>query len=885
MNIEQMNNNMQSKQVEIMQQPNDQAPQQCNQSTMHEMQPHNQSMNQPMRQPMNPAMNQYVQSSTFPFHSMNMNFNPMHSMMMPPGPMLMNPMMTTSLPLHFNPMHGMMIHPGPMLTNPMMTTTLPLHSTNFNSMHGMMIPPGPMPINPMMATSPMHTQNMNHMMQMNGGLYSVQSDQLPHITSPPTFSSPPVLPIKRASTRNQLSPFELLIQPVFVVICSYLILQDKCTLLSHLSMECKRLFDPATCCRGYVSIYMIKADYPQAVLPHANLLRMVRYAARASVKLQYKSHRRRCVDTMKQIIDHTTHAISSGSLKSLYLAERVGDDRPYMLTRALSLLALTSCRLRELQLELNVFNSSYASYWDDQWKSLKHCLTLRYLCLETYGAPLPTRSLLQSLPENLEEFSFKAEHPQSETISQWEGLLRSSDYLPRLKRFHVVNEHSFSINVASVIASTIMSKTSTIRHIEYWHGISALQYIRYFPLSELDVNGFLSEQCIELFMQCPSDLWPDLTRLTISLQRSSSTGTIALSTFASHRKIIELNLSIQLGSHSSNAASPLTGLSDLRFLRLDFLCSIDSPGIGDTLTDMLPANSWPKLEALHVQYNYMQKYQHQHQAPLMATRTGQLETVLKAANRSHQVQLSDTNQLLTPCLMLAITLHHCREIESLIIVSDPAQNSRSEHVADVQEVFDRYPSDSQQLTKLNHLSVSSLDRCCDAAYDYVMRRLRGAPRLTVAHVWDINASNLRNYSALSLPHTRNAPPLAWTDNNNDNRAKLWNECVHYSHVPSVSSLERRHQLLIRGSQLYKHEYLDESRVFNLPVGEWAPTNLVPLFKPSLDTSKQTLASHLHQMMTWQDREELVRWDASDYTSCTSGVQHSSHQRAGTSCRS
>lgn len=698
------------------------------------------------------------------------------------------------------------------------------------------------------------------------------------------------------------SPFESIIPPLFAVICSYLEWQDTHVLL-RLSKRAHRMYDPLTCCNGLLTVdtSTFKQSFAQKFLsyfaqgrdvPSKNQLLFIQCINRLSLKLDLHHEHKWLIPIMNSlhqlIAEQTGEALASGSLRSLSILERCDLLTPSVIDSIQIYIASPKCQLEELHVQFRThFVFELSSF-------MKQSVSLKYIHIECgTGEDIPVDTLLEHLPDSLEEFVIVAQTDLTEALhsavtpthpttyhSHWTELLRSDEYLPLLRRYSICGYCSGNDERARVLATTVMRQTNNIRPIEYWRApLSDFQqhHVGSLPLRELVFADSNRQQVLSsssFLLSSPGyNLWSQLDRLSICLKATADDVT-AFSVFTSHRSITELELTWDVKNCNRSAACQVELLADLpalRFLNLPTGMPSRSAGkIGRSPTTLFFVHICSKLEVLDVVCENMTMIQ--------------LEILLKAVPNCRQITLRQccitdvTDQRVFMSTMLAAVLFYCTHVV-LVKITHKRWVLRDEHVNVVRESFQSYPFDAQNLHDLVQVSLETkLCHRCDAATHLLLHQLRAAPRLDMIDLQI--GSNLQAAVLLGMPRYRDAEQMRLHISQSINQSitekstvTLLKQCTERLRIPTsvASPLEQRRASLQRGSNLCRDQSL-AARMIDRPINQSIEMDeRIGVFGLSVNqaglTGRERFEQYFVSKLTGEEQKTLAGFNRGEYTSC------------------
>lgn len=627
---------------------------------------------------------------------------------------------------------------------------------------------------------------------------------------------------------DQLSLLELLLRPLFIEVCSFLHLEEKCTALYVLSKVINEQIKQ-TINQSMRNAILINWDYhhctntlePQVELLNQRCEGLLPY-------IQYASHL--SLGNILNVIDYSLAASIKEKVKiALFSGCLHGLSIHGPISASLDLFSgcqsVNSFKLRTLSLLL--FGNDNGEFDHFEWSylcaGLNRCIALTKLDIEFPDPSWPTELLLSevmnSLPCTIEELTLtNVEH----FYRFFSSLFESATFLPHLKVLSFPNCYGSSdlAGVIASIASTVMVDTGFIRPITQWalrqrvyhqaHPVNSvtmtdtLSVIRHFDLHTLNFWD-LDESIFAMLALCPQDMFPNLTSLSVQCDQQDCEAAYAVMNFASRRALTQLVLGPVEHSFSKESLQMLSDMSSLRCLAIS---TRQQPFSGcDDLTDVFAGGCWPHLESLYIQTTSLNELQ--------------LGPLLCAAPQLQHVEIRPSGHWKnTGCscpMMFAMILSLCPRLQFVQV-----EDASPSYLHDYMKAFDRYPLDESKVQHLMYIKVADPSY---SAVKYLCQVLSVAPILygvdfNLDAKFDAERFPLDVLSTVSslrqLPHLRSFHGLyelllaakKWTTEMNQSdwydtlrqtvqpRLSRWtrffnskNMCERYDHIHSISAVD------------------------------------------------------------------------------------------------
>lgn len=435
---------------------------------------------------------------------------------------------------------------------------------------------------------------------------------------PPSESSNQIDQSNNQTIRQPCCYISELPAPLFVLVCEYLELDEKCFRLPVLSKAMKSMFNPTTCCRGPLTVDLRQNNSSIvdrclarfAYTPYASSVRCMFWAV-AIDRLFPTGTNALILRTMEAVMDNPAlHSLEltedNFAIVHLMLSKLSSvNNRPISINQSITLShvhATTLSRLRVLKLYfwlLDTPESEYEVLKLCDWSALRYCTSLETFSFESdFGPAEVLEPILDNLPHGLTELvmgSFERIH------SCLNARLRSPAYLPCLEWLRVSGEHEeFLCGLSTVIPATGLPRpvTSLSTRID----TAGLNFDWCHQIHTLDVRCDL--QFIGTFCNISDDALPLLCHFDFKADfYGAACDILPVFVFASKRPIRTLKI-VTVHAVAVNvyaAIKCLVNMTVLTSLHLDVLRRFpqSQPGShGNELASLIPAGCWSQLTSL-----------------------------------------------------------------------------------------------------------------------------------------------------------------------------------------------------------------------------------------------------------------------------------------------
>lgn len=655
------------------------------------------------------------------------------------------------------------------------------------------------------------------------------------------------------SSPTQLSQLELLIEPVFIPMCAYLKLDEKCSRLPMLSRTLKSAFNPARCCNDYVRLSVFdknSAHLAQTVVdvsqtsifiwPYSSVVPYAQYAKGIRCTIWVRTHP---PNRRKNILLSMRKALVDGHLQILHMTEgciMMPATQPAITCELLLSLNKPKVQLRELYIIISDLRSEREAGF---FGALKHCKTLLQLHVEMLNDDIDDQ-IIASLPNSLQDLIVSTASSKND---RWNQALQQNDFLPMLRRFalrEVTTPYAPSAQLPMLyfvdsLSNTIMIQTGQLRPINSWMTLTLqdLVLVNKFPITEISCSS-VHDVTTELSGH-PEDMLISLDSISLYLQDESPDPS-ALVIFAAHRPIRHFTFDSQTklphGSLSDDMVSALSQMHMLRFLHLGSsdiaLCR------SDDLTDLIPANCWPNLDVMTLRVTEITEEQ--------------LLIFLKAAPSCRSIHVQTELPSISSTLVLAMILFVCPNIVRIQIYPSEQQTS-VESLDHMQDAFRRYPIQPSSCQKLVDLQLSEL-RCSAPALHYLVHQFTYAPRIEIISFGPIALSALNLCIARSFVHVHCIYPMSKFQSIPELKNPKMASLISYRPTGGAYVKSFFEDLFYFDKKLYNYNMTRDE----ILVAMYGADRPYPVIKPLFFET-------LYEVLTAKDQARLTSWDAGDYT--------------------
>lgn len=422
------------------------------------------------------------------------------------------------------------------------------------------------------------------------------------------------------------SYFSHLIPPLFVLICEYLTLKCKCYSLPVLSRSVKQLFNPASCCKGYIPVDLRRIDN-SAYCPTLAKLAYAPYASSVyfifdGIKDQHPNVK----DTVRQILlavidNPDLHSMKFWDVSSHDINTKV-DMMDFniiylMLTKLSQMPPSHFSKLRGLELNVGYCGSDAPPFFhwqslgsSDIWRGLRSFTQLKTFTVRIASMPDSVFSLiLDGLPDSLTELTVDHSATSRAVLNR---KLISPKFLPHLRRLPRRNKGTRPQNNVELFIglSTVIPDTGQCRPIEELDMVierSGLSFMWCNQVHNLDVEFDL--RFMDEFCAVTDDVLPLLRSFSVVAfdRRAGSRCDISpIIEFTSKRPIESLAIfGIRWSDVEGIERTPCTvtkhlanmkGLTSLKLDGLHLLFPADM--LTTEHASLPPAGCWPQLTKL-----------------------------------------------------------------------------------------------------------------------------------------------------------------------------------------------------------------------------------------------------------------------------------------------
>lgn len=564
-----------------------------------------------------------------------------------------------------------------------------------------------------------------------------------------------------ASSNNQPNHpwLEDLLIPIFVVVCSFLTLDEKCASLLSLSKSMKHKIKQSISQfhTGYLSVQYRDGEDQELSQTNVGLLNIKRagrinylqYASRVHVEIKCPLPGQR----RKNLLLSLKKSLISGILLELSIVEHLRTKVSTITSELLQELGKPNVKLEKLYIDLFDLR---AVHDDGYWSGLKKCNTLKYLRVglddqisstaslrETAPYLMSHDLLYQAIPDSVETVVIESYLPVNHLSLIWRQNLADDKILPNLRAF-TVREISTKgvfgvLTMLKIITDTKMRATGKIRPIDSWSGdMDDLPKVRQLDLTDLAVAG-CTPQIFEEMSKPDTKIWPNLRRVNaIIVNRPNGCDILPILKLASLRSVHKFqylhdNPDPRLAL-DHQCIRIMASMSQLEILRLKGTSHAPMFAHRD-FTDLIPIGAWPKLRSIDIYLPDMSE--------------SQLSNILAGCPNATYVAVELSQRSLSHSLLLAMILHFCPFVKRIIMNAV----NETETIKEAQNSFKRYPPPVDGPKHLVALEVPSTIKS-DSVLHYLIRQVCCSPMLQYFTVTSVNTSPLTLCMTRAFPHLR-----------------------------------------------------------------------------------------------------------------------------------
>lgn len=690
------------------------------------------------------------------------------------------------------------------------------------------------------------------------------------------------------------SHFECLIPPLFIAVCAYLTLDEKCFSLPTLNTSINESFNETinkTVER--VAVHLVTIPVFRTTRPaqrtrsfdqkFAGRSPYLSFAPVLELHVECKSSREPKCQSIKQAIVQSLHY---GRLQSLTIKEYYEDFSPSLMSQLLSQfnndlayqthLPLNPVSLRDLSIQMcDPIQHREPNYW----LGLKRCVNVKRLRiiqgLQRFGKHVLARprlindqeNIIANLPVAVEELFVVTSLEEDDVTQIWTKAFRSNEVLPFLKQIELnqaiegrpdESDPFFIGDFLPALTSTIMKKTGRIRPMHTFIGdltgnVTDLLQLARLPLVDLTCDGLGKEIAAELSKKSASELFPLLERLRIDWP-SHPAQSLPLLKLAARRRMRELQFTIEddvaRGSWDDECIRCIASISALETLRL---FTTSTPLFGtNPLTGLVSPGCWPALHQLALNWQGMTE--------------SQLKAILAGSPNAKIVKIDSST--LPISRIVAMVLHYCPNVARIAVNKNVNKNvSHQVHpdsAKQAQESFDRYPVPR---TGLHRLVALSLPIFSLSALHVVLRHVHRAPRLEYASLMSADASMLGLYCTRMLPHLRCLFQFFEREEMHGKIITLlknltMKKCIEFLMTPGTSAwFERTRKFGVIGHFMGCGDTFDD-----IVTEECGAGGLYPVFRrvASACGSRELFYDTLYALLSEEDKITIAAWDSGRY---------------------